>query len=103
MYISDVKIVPPNTMTYLKSIGQIKVLVLDALDVTDGVWSHMSLAEALEFARELRPDTVYFVGAYHSLPIPFLPLYYYCYYHHHHSITTTTTTTDYAISSNHNN
>ena len=66
VYISDVKIVPPDTMTYLKSIAQIKVLVLDALDLTTGVWSHMGLAEALKFARELRPDTVYFVGAYHS-------------------------------------
>ena len=62
VYISDVKIVPPDTMAYLKSITKIKVLVLDALNLDTGVWSHMGLTEALQFARELQPDTVYFIG-----------------------------------------
>ena len=66
-------------MAYLKSIPKIKVLVLDALNLDAGVWSHMGLTEALQFARELQPDTVYFIGRSTTTTT-----YYYNYYYHHY-------------------
>lgn len=60
IYISDVKIIPQTSMIYLKSL-EIDVLVIDALDRT-GIFSHCSLSEAIEIAKELKPNKVYFVG-----------------------------------------
>lgn len=61
VYISDVKIIPPETWTYLKSIQKIKVLVLDALD-KEGIFSHCGLYEAIDIAKQLCPEIVYFTG-----------------------------------------
>jgi len=67
VYISDVKIIPEDTMTYLKSIGRIDTLVLDAINNTTGVWSHMGMQEALKVAEELNPKVVYFTGELSTL------------------------------------
>lgn len=61
VYISDVKIIPEETWKYLKSIPKIKVLVLDCLGRC-GIWSHCGLDEAIEIAKELSPEEVYFIG-----------------------------------------
>lgn len=61
VYISDVKIIPDNTMGYLKSIPKIKTLVLDCLAM-DGIFGHIGLHEALDFAKILNPEKLYLVG-----------------------------------------
>lgn len=63
VYISDVKIIPEETWTYLKNIPKIKMLVIDALD-HDGTWSHVSLQEAVDMIHILQPEQVYFTGIY---------------------------------------
>lgn len=66
VYISDVKIIPDETMIYLKSLPRIKVFVIDCLD-HEGIWSHMGLHEAIAVCRELNPEVVYFTGMCCSL------------------------------------
>ena len=66
VYISDVKIIPEDTMAYLKELPTIKVLVLDVLN-QDGIFAHMGLDEALAIVNILKPETVYFVGMSCSL------------------------------------
>lgn len=61
VYISDVKIIPDDTLTFLKSIPKIKVLVLDCLS-NNGIFSHFGLSEALECADKLNPDVLYLTG-----------------------------------------
>ena len=61
VYISDVKIIPNETLLYLKSIKKIKILVLDCLDI-NGIYSHIGLNEALEIAEFLNPDVLYLTG-----------------------------------------
>lgn len=61
VYISDVKIIPEETMIYLKSIPKIKTLVLDCLS-DSGIFSHFSLGEALATADMLQPDNLYLTG-----------------------------------------
>lgn len=61
VYISDVKIIPAETMTYLKSLPRIKTFVIDCLD-REGIWSHLGLEEAIAICQELNPETVYFTG-----------------------------------------
>jgi phosphoribosyl 1,2-cyclic phosphodiesterase len=61
IYISDVKIIPEDTMNYLKSIPKIKTLVLDCLSDT-GIFSHFSLEEALATADILKPENLYLTG-----------------------------------------
>lgn len=61
MYISDVKIIPPETMEYLKSIPKIKVLVLDLL-AEEGIYAHIGLYEALEIYNILKPEQFYGTG-----------------------------------------
>ena len=61
IYISDVKIIPIETMIYLKGLTSIEVLVIDALD-KHGMYSHCSLYEAIDIAKELKPKVVYFTG-----------------------------------------
>jgi len=61
VYISDVKIIPEETILYLKSIDKINTLVLDCLDV-NGIYSHIGLNEAKEIISLLKPENVYFVG-----------------------------------------
>ena len=61
VYISDVKVIPSETMTYLLSLPKIKVFVIDVLDY-NGIFAHMGLDEALEIVRTLQPECVYFVG-----------------------------------------
>ncbi|KAJ1431837.1 beta-lactamase-like protein [Ochromonadaceae sp. CCMP2298] len=60
VYLSDVKIIPEESMQYLKSL-RIKTFVIDVLS-QHGVFSHMGLDEALAVVAVLRPETVYFVG-----------------------------------------
>jgi hypothetical protein len=44
VYISDVKEIPEASMVFLKSIApRIKVLVIDVLDLGNGVYSHVSV------------------------------------------------------------
>lgn len=61
VYISDFKIIPEATMTYLLSIPRIHTLVLDALDLK-GIYSHAGLYESIEIAKILNPEVVYFTG-----------------------------------------
>ena len=61
VYISDVKIIPDDTMNYLRSIPQINTLVIDALN-RKGLFSHMGIEEAMGVVNELKPKTVYFTG-----------------------------------------
>ncbi len=62
IYISDVKIIPDETMAYLKSIPKIKVLVIDCLVPGIGILPHMGLDEALAAIEILRPERAYLVG-----------------------------------------
>lgn len=61
VYISDVKIIPPESMEYLRSLPRIKTFVIDCLD-HEGIWSHMGLREAISVCKELNPEMVYFTG-----------------------------------------
>lgn len=61
VYISDVKIIPESTMTYLLSL-KIKTLVLDCLDEGPGIFAHIGLVEALDIADKLQPEYLYLVG-----------------------------------------
>jgi phosphoribosyl 1,2-cyclic phosphodiesterase len=61
VYISDVKIIPDDTMAYLRSIPHIHTLVIDCLNA-EGIWSHMGLEEALAVVKELTPTKAYFTG-----------------------------------------
>lgn len=61
VYISDVKIIPEDTFSYLKSIPQIKILVLDCLG-SKGIYAHVGLDEALDIVTALKPLKTYFVG-----------------------------------------
>lgn len=61
VYISDVKIIPEETMRYLRSIPKIKVFVIDVLD-HGGIFAHMGLKEALAVVEILQPEVTYFVG-----------------------------------------
>ncbi len=61
VYISDVKVIPQETWYYLKSLPRIKILVIDALDMT-GIWSHCGIAEAIEIVQALNPVKAYFTG-----------------------------------------
>lgn len=61
VYISDVKIIPPESMEYLRSLPRIKTFVIDCLD-HEGIWSHMGLREAISVSKELNPEVVYFTG-----------------------------------------
>ncbi|CAE7538282.1 unnamed protein product [Symbiodinium natans] len=63
VYISDVKDVPPNTMIWLEAVGQrgIEVFIVDAL-ARQPHPTHMSLDEALNLVRKLRPQRSFFVG-----------------------------------------
>eukprot|EP00808_Paulinella_micropora_P022771 g67461.t1 len=60
VYMSDVKIVPPETMQVLKA-KRIEVLIVDALSDV-GMSSHFSIPEALDFTRMLKPRRTLFVG-----------------------------------------
>ncbi len=63
VYISDVKVVPEDSMRLLKNIQpRIKTLVIDVLDLAIGVFSHMGLVEAMEVVKILAPEKVFFVG-----------------------------------------
>jgi phosphoribosyl 1,2-cyclic phosphodiesterase len=66
VYISDVKIIPEESMNYLKSLPRIKVFVIDVLN-EEGIFPHMGLHEALAVVQVLNPETVYFVGMSCSL------------------------------------
>lgn len=61
VYISDVKIIPEETMEYLKALPRIKVFVIDVLAL-QGIFAHMGLDEALAVVRILNPEVTYFVG-----------------------------------------
>lgn len=61
VYISDVKIIPEESWSFLKSLPRIKVFVLDCLDF-DGIWSHVGLYEAIEICKQIDPEQVYFTG-----------------------------------------
>jgi phosphoribosyl 1,2-cyclic phosphodiesterase len=61
VYISDVKIVPPTTLAYLKAIPKIKNLVIDTLD-RDGIWSHMGLEESMQLITVLQPEKAFLTG-----------------------------------------
>jgi len=62
-YLSDVSEIPDSTMSYLKSIeGGIDLLVLDALFYSRPHPTHVSVLQAIEIARELRPKRVLLVG-----------------------------------------
>lgn len=62
VYISDVKIIPEETMQYLISLPKIKVFVIDVLDPNGGIFAHMGLKEALAVVELLKPELAYFVG-----------------------------------------
>jgi phosphoribosyl 1,2-cyclic phosphodiesterase len=66
VYISDVKIIPEESMAFLKSLPRIKTFVLDCLD-HNGIWSHLGLHEAISICKEINPETVYFTGMCCSL------------------------------------
>jgi phosphoribosyl 1,2-cyclic phosphodiesterase len=66
VYISDVKIIPEETMQYLISLPRIKVFVIDVLN-QEGIFAHMGLTEAMEVVRVLQPEVAYFVGMSCSL------------------------------------
>lgn len=61
VYISDVKVIPPETYGYLQGLPRIQTLVLDCLD-RNGIWSHIGLEEALEVVGVLQPEHTYLVG-----------------------------------------
>ncbi len=60
-YISDVKIIPPETLLYLQSIPHIKTLVIDCLD-RNGIFSHMGIDEALAVVALLKPGRAFITG-----------------------------------------
>jgi phosphoribosyl 1,2-cyclic phosphodiesterase len=63
VYISDVKIIPPESMEYLKSLPQIRVLVIDCLNPAGREhYAHFNLTEALECIAVLNPVKAYLVG-----------------------------------------
>jgi phosphoribosyl 1,2-cyclic phosphodiesterase len=62
VYISDVKIIPEATMAYLRSIKKIKILVIDCLDLKEGIFPHMGLTDCLRAIEELKPEKCYLTG-----------------------------------------
>lgn len=61
VYISDVKIIPPEAWAYLESLGTIKLLVLDYLS-PGGIYSHLGLNEAVDIVKRLKPERTLLVG-----------------------------------------
>ncbi len=61
-YLSDVHEIPERSMAFLKSLGHIDVLVIDALSLTKRHVSHFSLEQAKELALSLRPEVTRCVG-----------------------------------------
>lgn len=61
VYISDVKVIPEETWTYLDSISPINLFVIDMLS-TKGIYSHLGLQEALDIVDRLKPTRTLFTG-----------------------------------------
>ena len=61
VYISDVKIIPDTTMEYLLSI-KIKILVIDCLNMDDGIFPHVGLNDCLAIIEKLNPEKCYLTG-----------------------------------------
>jgi phosphoribosyl 1,2-cyclic phosphate phosphodiesterase len=61
VYISDVKIIPPETYQYLRDLPRIKIFVIDCL-TWKGIFSHMGLDEALDVVKDLNPEKTYLTG-----------------------------------------
>jgi len=60
VYISDVKAIPPDTLTWLQA-KPIATLVVDLLRRADHT-THFSFDEAVAFVKQIRPARAYFVG-----------------------------------------
>jgi phosphoribosyl 1,2-cyclic phosphodiesterase len=61
VYISDVKVIPDKSMEYLLSF-KIKTLVIDCLDLHDGIFPHMGLNDCLDIIEKLNPEVCYLTG-----------------------------------------
>ncbi len=61
-YLSDVNVVPADTLGYLKSLPRIDVLVIDSLLKDKTHSSHYSIRDAIALARQLRPRKTLCVG-----------------------------------------
>jgi phosphoribosyl 1,2-cyclic phosphodiesterase len=64
-YLSDVKVIPPPTLEYLRSIT-IDTLILDALFVDRKHSTHFNLHEALEAIEILKPKRTILTGMTHE-------------------------------------
>lgn len=62
VYLSDVSRVPPETENYLLGLGQIDVLIVDALFKERKHPTHFSLPESLEFIRKVKPKRAFLIG-----------------------------------------
>lgn len=66
-YLSDVNIVPEDTMDFLKALPRIDVLLVDSLLRSKPHTSHFSLDQAIDLARQLKPGLTRCIGMTCSL------------------------------------
>jgi len=62
VYLSDVKDIPVETMSYLKALPKIKTLVVDCIKMTTGNFAHAAFEEVRGWVDELKPEKVWLVG-----------------------------------------
>jgi phosphoribosyl 1,2-cyclic phosphodiesterase len=62
VYLSDVKDIPEETMSYLKGLPKIKTLVVDCIKMTTGNFAHAAFEEVRGWVDELKPEKVWLVG-----------------------------------------
>jgi len=66
LYLSDVSEVPASTLRRIKEMGNIDLLIVDTLFLTDHP-THFSLSKACDLARKIRPNRTLLVGIGHNL------------------------------------
>ncbi|VWU50829.1 conserved protein, unknown function [Hepatocystis sp. ex Piliocolobus tephrosceles] len=62
VYISDCSYIPVYVFNYIKKMGTVDVLIIDALYYKQKHYSHFSLYESIKMALIIKPKKVYFVG-----------------------------------------
>lgn len=62
MYLSDLSQIPKETLKEIKKINQFDLLIIDSLHPTKAHPTHISMKEAIEIARDLKPKKTLLIG-----------------------------------------
>lgn len=62
VYISDCSKLPNYILEYIKKMGSIDILIIDALFYKRKHYSHFSLYESINIALQIKPKQVFFIG-----------------------------------------